>query len=199
MGLALVQGKELYKDLFDHKGPIIFYINALAIYLNNGRWGLFLLHVLNYVGVFYLWYKICDLFECKFWSVLGVIISGMMIYLTLFGTKGNKIEDWIMIPLSYSLYVGLKEALGKNTNIFDYLMIGAFSGVIIFMRANSGVILFCTFVLLIYQAYTHRDFDKIKRIICYVILGFLFLTLSIFMHFYILSNEYFYACRNINY
>ena len=186
MGLALVQGKELYKDLFDHKGPIIFYINAFAIYLNIGRWGLFLLHVLNYTAVFFLWHKICLLFGCKHKSSFLVVVFGLLLYLTLSGIEGNRIEDWMMFPLSYGVYVGLKESVGKNTNIFDYLMIGVFSGFIIFMRANSGVILFCTFVLLIHQAYTHRDFDKIKRIICYVILGFLLVTLCILMHFYIM-------------
>ena len=185
MGLALVQGKELYKDLFDHKGPIIFYINALAIYLNVGRWGLFLLHVLNYTAVFYLWYKICLLFGCKYKSSFLVIVSGLMLYVTLSTIEGNRIEDWIMFPLSYGVYVGLKDVFGKSTNNFDYLMLGIFSGVIIFMRANSGVILFCTFVLLIYQSFICQNVGRIIKIIFYAFVGFLLVTLSIFLHFYI--------------
>ena len=33
MGRAHLEGQTLFKDIFDHKGPVIFYINALGLWL----------------------------------------------------------------------------------------------------------------------------------------------------------------------
>ena len=39
-GQQILLGKIPYLDFWDHKGPLIHYINALGLYLGNGyRWG----------------------------------------------------------------------------------------------------------------------------------------------------------------
>src|SRR5574338_310520 len=40
MGDQLLEGKVLYTDIWDNKGPLIFYLNALGLFLGKGyRWG----------------------------------------------------------------------------------------------------------------------------------------------------------------
>lgn len=46
MGKGILAGKTLYTDLFDHKGPVIFLINALGNLL-GGRSGIFLLQCIS--------------------------------------------------------------------------------------------------------------------------------------------------------
>lgn len=46
MGKGILSGKSLYTDLFDHKGPVIFLINALG-HLIGGRSGIFLIQCIS--------------------------------------------------------------------------------------------------------------------------------------------------------
>jgi len=47
MGLGILEGKIPYRDLFDHKGPVVFYINALGQLIMSGRQGIFLLQIIS--------------------------------------------------------------------------------------------------------------------------------------------------------
>ena len=42
MAKLMKQGKIIYLDMFDHKGPLLFFINYLA-YLINPKWGIWMI------------------------------------------------------------------------------------------------------------------------------------------------------------
>ncbi len=184
MGLSLLQGKELYKDLFDHKGPILFFINAFAQWLNIGRWGLFLLHVLNYTIVFCIWHRICVLNGCKNWRGILVIISGVALYLTIYDIEGNRVEDWCMLPISFSLYIASKELSEEKKYRYEYFILGILAGIIAFIRINNNAIPLCTLFLLLHGAIKRQGYLEVKRIILLVTIGFLLVVLVNFLFFY---------------
>ncbi|MBI5963189.1 MAG: glycosyltransferase family 39 protein [Chloroflexi bacterium] len=46
MGWRILNGGLPYRDIWDHKPPVIFYINALGLFItNNSRWGVWLLEL----------------------------------------------------------------------------------------------------------------------------------------------------------
>lgn len=48
-GKELLRGKTLYTQIWDSKGPMIFFINALGLWLGSGsRWGLWFLELFSY-------------------------------------------------------------------------------------------------------------------------------------------------------
>ena len=54
MGKGMIEGQVIYKDLFDHKGPIMYLINAIA-YLISPKIGLFVVEiVLIYIGALFI-------------------------------------------------------------------------------------------------------------------------------------------------
>ena len=62
IGKAIMQGKVLYKDVFDHKTPYIYFINGLASLLEYNHIGLFLVEVLILFVTLYFIFKILILF-----------------------------------------------------------------------------------------------------------------------------------------
>ena len=46
-GKAITLGKDAYRDYFDHKGPILFYINALGYFLTKSKVGIFILQCIS--------------------------------------------------------------------------------------------------------------------------------------------------------
>ena len=67
MGRGMLNGQVMYKDLFDHKGPVMYVINAIA-YLISPQIGLFIVEILFiYIGAVFI-YKTSKLFKLYFFS-----------------------------------------------------------------------------------------------------------------------------------
>ena len=62
IGKGIRHGMLPYLDLYDQKGPMIFYINALGYLLTDSRLGVFLLQVVFMTGVLFVLWKFSRLF-----------------------------------------------------------------------------------------------------------------------------------------
>ena len=54
VGKAIKSGAKLYADIWDSKGPLIFWINALGVGRDFSRWGLFLIEIVLEHSVYLL-------------------------------------------------------------------------------------------------------------------------------------------------
>ncbi|MDO9299967.1 MAG: hypothetical protein Q7T89_01225, partial [Anaerolineales bacterium] len=77
-GSQILDGKIPYLDFWDNKGPAIFYINALGLWLGGGsRWGVWAVEFLCIFGTFLILY--CAL--SKRWgggaALFGVTMAGL--------------------------------------------------------------------------------------------------------------------------
>ncbi len=184
MGLALIQGKLLYIEIFDHKGPFLYFINSIGELLGMSRWGLFLLHVFNYSVVAFIWTEITDCFGKSVKNIYPVFL-GIVIYLYL-NCGGNLTEDWCMIPISYALYLGVKTSLRTDkqySTSFSLITLGVFSAVVFFIRANNAATILCTFFYIIYV-----ERNRWVRILLNVSIGFCLLTTPILLYFFIVGG-----------
>ena len=78
MGKGMLEHKIIYKDLFDHKGPIVYIINAIAFIISN-KYGLFIMEfIISYIGIIFV-YKTARIVLCKktsiFPSLFYILIS----------------------------------------------------------------------------------------------------------------------------
>ena len=183
MGLAILQGKTPYVDLFDHKGPILYLINALGLWI-GGRWGLFILCVLNFTFVLFFWRKIACLYVADFVSIFAVIY-GIVMYISVMD-EGNMTEDWSLLPLSYSLYLSLRmQKKEQIPSMIESYLIGVSAGSILFIRANNVALLVCSFILITYLLYIKKVYKAIFDVIICTFGGFLSVILLILVFFYL--------------
>ncbi|MBE7016865.1 MAG: hypothetical protein E7420_01715 [Ruminococcaceae bacterium] len=76
LGKGMVEGKGLYTELFDHKGPVIFMIDALG-HLLGGRTGIFLLQCISGLITVYFLYFTGKMLrpQCKYkWVVEAIFL-----------------------------------------------------------------------------------------------------------------------------
>lgn len=183
MGLIILQGKTPYVDLFDHKGPILYFINALGLWL-GGRWGLFALCVLNFSLVLYYWKKISCLYVSYVVSIFAILFAIALYIIAI--EDGNQTEDWSLLPLSYSLYLSLK--MQKKELIpskIEFYLMGISAGLLLFIRANNAALLVCSFTLIIYLLYTHKLYKTILNGFIFTLGGILSVAILLFAFFYI--------------
>ena len=65
-------GLTLYQSLFDHKGPLLFLINAVGLRI-GGEFGVWLLGVASIFISFWFSFKTCLLFAKRIPSLLAVL------------------------------------------------------------------------------------------------------------------------------
>lgn len=140
IGLAMAQGKMLYVDIFDHKGPILFFIQALGQWLIPGKWGIFLIQILADALTFTFLYRTIGLFlqgraQMGVMAVLGVLIASVLY-------DGNQCEEWMLPATSIACYYTFRYLL-SNREGKDAILLGALLGVCFtincYIRANDAV------------------------------------------------------------
>lgn len=150
IGLAMLQGKVPYLDLFDHKGPVIYFINAFCQWLIPGRWGLFLIFCLNIAAATYVWWLIASLF-IKSRSVIWPVIIGLFSYILVL-SDGNLTEEWSLLPISYCLYVFVRHFVeDREISVKAFFLVGVSMGVVTFLRINNMAAPCCA--ILVYTVY----------------------------------------------
>jgi|GEM_PF-3354617 len=139
MGLAVLQGKIPYVDLFEHKGPIIFYINALGQWIVPGRTGILLVQFMFMSFTLVLWWKTIRLFLRPFVSFVTVLC--LLALLIGFYALGNQCEEYMMPFACGALYISLKHLFSERKSLrnTDSLLLGLCFGFLFFVRPNDAV------------------------------------------------------------
>lgn len=155
LGKGVAAGKIPYLDLYDQKGPLIFYVNALGYLLTGERHGIFLLQLVNLTAAGFLIYRLARLY-LKSGASLAMVAAYLFIYA---GTvqDGNMTEEWSQLFLILPLYLSLrflKRGGTLETHPKWYSLIyGVCLGVLLMFRVTNAapvcglilayIILFC--------------------------------------------------------
>ena len=142
---GLLSGKIAYVDLFDHKGPVFFWMEMLG-YAMGGRTGVWLLQCIFAVLDLLLIGKITRLFQSNFfWTA----VSFYSVFFYLF-SHGNLTEEFSMPMILLGLYLELRFLASdrKQHPPVWALLYGVIIGALAFIRVNNAVIL-CALILCI--------------------------------------------------
>ena len=142
IGKAIASGKNVYRDFFDHKGPILFYLNALGFYLTGTKAGVFIIQCvfLSLTSIFM--YKTARIFTKTVRSLLCVIITLLAFASTI--SDGNLSEEYCMlfcvIPIYFSIrYFSLAD--DEHHPPLYSAIYGACFALCAFIRINNGVMI----------------------------------------------------------
>lgn len=144
MGKSILEGKVLYKDIFDHKGPILFWIQALGQLICEGRNGIFLIQVISLTITNILWYKIANYFCNSKHSICSILVATS--FWMVFFEEGNLTEELSLPFLSLCLFLTIKwihsKERFKENSIFKISFVyGICFGIISLIRLNNTAML----------------------------------------------------------
>lgn len=137
VGKCLNQGKLLYTDIFDHKGPIIFWIEALGDKLHV-TYGIFAVQVLFMCLTLYLMRCIFKQVLDKNTQLCELII--FLIFLAYPFANGNLTEEYSLVFILIPLYLAVRRIMqGEVPTVKDFLVYGICFGILSFIRLNNAV------------------------------------------------------------
>ena len=141
MGQVVLHGKMPYVDIFDHKGPMLYLIEAFGQWLIPGRIGLFLLAIIALYISIICWYQSARLFTSAIKSIIVVILTLLTYYFYSAYSSGNLTEDWNVLFVSVSYYLLLSLLIREEAK--SYLIHGGIIGICFacafFIRPNDAV------------------------------------------------------------
>lgn len=180
MGKGMLDGQVIYKDLFDHKGPIMYIINAIA-YLISPKIGLFVVEiVLIYIGALFI-FKTSKIFVNEKISFIMALFYLMLFFLYSWG--GNFTEEYAITFVSIALFCIEKIIYEKkNDNKLLWIIIGLTFALTFFIKPTYiAVWIAFGFAYLIYTIKENKIKELIKYII-YMLIGILIVSVPIFIY-----------------
>ena len=189
LGKSVLAGKLPYVDIWELKGPIIFYIEALGYWLTYSKVGVFCFQVICMCCTLYFIYKT---YKIEFSSNISYLLCIFSLFsLSLNYQGGNLIEEFTLPLLSISIwliYKWSKAPMHKGSpyhnpwNAFVYGVVLGFS----LMSRLTDALGICSGVLIIaiYLIYYHC-WKNLYVNILYYILGFSVITLPFLLYFYV--------------
>ncbi|MBQ8325023.1 MAG: hypothetical protein IJX82_07740 [Clostridia bacterium] len=192
VGKGIANGKILYVDLFDHKGPILFFIEALGC-LMGGRFGIWLLQcvfgAVNLLLLYYSWKLIRrKLGNSRLLDVIAIFIAGYSIFFYTF-ERGNLSEEFSLPFISGCLYLFVKYALRcseKPRHPYLYSVVyGACLSVLMLIRINNAISVCAGIVAIAGYLITRREYRNLLLNFGFGLLGCSVVCLPVVVYFHL--------------
>ena len=182
IGKGITEGKIPYVDLFDHKGPVLFWIEALGWQM-AGRTGVWIIETSGAVLSVFLLIKICDQLRsnCLF-PVLGTAV----VYLSYFG-RGNLCENYSLPFIMFCVLLSVRYYQSSNIKhprqyAFVY---GVCFALLAFIRVNNATVI-CGFALcIIIRLLVAREYRNLVENVLAGLAGVLVISVPICLFFYV--------------
>lgn len=188
IGKGLMNGLVVYKDLFDHKGPLIFLIYGCGYLISNTNFlGVFLIEVCFFSIAIYYIYLIIKMFSSDI-VALSVSVVFPIFYL-FYSYQGGSAEDFILVAEIVSLYYfisyyNLKSVKHPPKYIFIH---GCMLACTFFIKLNLIIFWFFPLLFIFISLISNRMYSNLKLNLVSFIAGFFSILLPVF--FYFLVND----------
>lgn len=186
-GLSIINGLVPYVDFFDHKGVIIYLINALGLVINKNIGVWFIEFILLFIVVFFT-NKTLELFKIedkiKYFNLLVILF-----FLSFSFEGGNLTEEYALPCLIISQFIFFKYLLNKNIKNIEIIFIGVFFAVVCLLRINMIGLWGIYILIILIKLLKEKEYTKLFKYIELFLIGMLIICLPITI--YLILNDAF--------
>lgn len=163
IGKMMKEGYVPYRDLFDHKGIFLYFIQFLGtLFTPNSLTGLWLLETVNVISTVYVLYKIAGLFSndriVKWISLITVVVMcGMRVW-----EGGNFTEEYALPWISLTLYIFLKYFKNYKYCFKDIVWLGIGCAIVVLLRVNMIAIWAAVMPLILVRMIRKKEWKDLR-------------------------------------
>lgn len=157
------QGKMPYRDIFDHKGPLLYVINFIGFVI-NASWGIWLLELIAILITLLIIYKTARLFTSRFWSLVSTLLTATIAFSYIWN-EATGVETFSLPFIACSLLHFLKFIKNGRLRTKEILLSGVNLGAVLMLRPNMIAVwvIFCIAVVI---EFTSKK--KFKELFTYI-------------------------------
>ena len=183
MGLALLRGKTLYVDYFDNKGCILYFIQALGLWL-GGDFFILLMQAISLTVTLVIWDKMFALYRDERGRLLSLGLA--LVLLLCFYQDGDLTEEWCLPFASYPLLLYFRSLKSeKQISTSSMFSIGLCFGIIVFIRVNNAAPFLGFIAYYWIQLLINKSYGKLFQSIAVFFSGLFVVVSACLLYFYL--------------
>ncbi len=184
---AMFNGRTLYTESFDHKGPLIFFIYGLGYLIsNNSFFGMFLIQWTAWFIMVYYIYKLSKLYLDNAFAYIVAIIFPVFILKIM--KAGGSAEEFILVFECISLYYFVRYFKGKGVSIHKPSVMfihGIMCSMVLFIKLNLLAFWFFPLAAIFFNLLRKRAFKNFAVNMVAYIAGLLIIATPILLYLYV--------------
>lgn len=185
MGRGILAGKIPYRDLFEHKGPLVYAVFAVAGLFQDAQIAVWVFEVLCVSLYLYFGYQIALKFLSP-WSSLAVLPLLMMILSTNYcrGLEGSCVEEFCLPIFMYGLLCFLDFIMDhRKVTWRRSLAMGICLGILLWTKYLMWEFFFIPMLIWFVVNLSQRKFNEIMRAGLIMIVGIAVISIPILIGF----------------
>ena len=176
IAFGMQQGEMPYRDMFDHKGPLLYVINYIGMLIQYYKGVWYIEFIAVYLTCFFV-YKTARL-NCNRLACLGtVIICATLLY--NYYVAGNLSEEYAMPFIGIALYIFLDYFLNRNISKIRLMVCGFTAGGVCMLRPNMTALWIVFSLAVILECVQKKKLRDLSFFILYFCIGFFVLVLPL--------------------
>ena len=190
IGIMMKKGYVPYTELWDNKGPLMYFIQYLGALMGK-RFGLFLIMLVFIFATCFIFYKTARLFTSGLPALFAALSCGLVWASTTGG--GNYTEDYALLFIAIAIYFISKSLTSKkDLSWIESVVIGAVSACTVMLRINlvAPILGFCAAVFI--SALCQKKIASAIKMLSFFIVGAGAAVLPALV--YLISNNALSAC-----
>lgn len=184
VGKAMANGKVLYRDIYEQKGPWLYFLHALCYRLSEKTFfGVYLLELL--AGTFFLFFiaKILRLYRVRGVYVLLPLLASA-VYASYAFCHGDSVEELCLPLFTAALYIAERAfAENRTVSLRGWLCVGVLAGLVFWMKFNLVGFFIGWALLPLWKTLRSEGFGAfIKAVLC-ILTGVLLPSIPVLAYF----------------
>lgn len=209
MGKVMMNGGVIYRDIFDQKGPLLYFIYGIGYLISNTTFlGVFILEIIALAAVLSAEYKILKLYLGHRLSMMLIPACAFVITVSKSFYWGGCAEEFCLPFLAWGLYFSVKyfkEEYPKNISYKMVIMFGFLAGCVMLVKYTLLGFYFAWMGMIALANFNSRNWRGSIRNCCFFLLGMMMPlipwlvyfgvngALDDWYHAYIYCNVFFYS------
>lgn len=183
MGRLILHGGTPYIDIFDHKGLLLYLLNALGLFISQ-QWGIYALQTVFLFATLIIWDK--TLGELKLGGSRFVVLLVSLLLFLCFYQGGNYTEDWSLPFISLPLLIAVRSIYRQiKITPLQYFIVGLCCCALTFIRINNMMPFVGFFIYDVVCEGIKKNWKEVARKLGMGLAGFVLLALPFVLFFYI--------------
>lgn len=170
IGYAVTQGKVMYLEAWDNKGPLLYLIYALGILIDY-RYGVCIIEFITLLSTILLLYKTANLFLTKEASTVCAIACVMPFTKLL---EGGGFSEEFALPFTILAFYLISKYLvnGFKLKKIEMVIVGACISAVFLLRMNILAFLGCAVLGVIIILIKNKKYKDIGTVFVFALTGF---------------------------
>lgn len=185
VGKSMLKGKILYRDIYEQKGPVLYFIHAIAALIsNNNFFGVFILEIIFFSGYLFFSLRLGEEYvsNAKLLYLIPPMISMIILVSRAFG-MGDSAEEFSFVFVAYTLYTIIYvQHRNRTLTALEAFCIGVSAAMVLWIKYT--ILGFFIVVAIYIVMYTIKiDSRRLIKICEFGLLGCVIITIPILVYF----------------